>query len=401
MPGFEVFGEEEKKQIEEVLETGILMRYNFDALRNEHWKAKELEEAIQTKTQTKYAHLTSSGTTALITAIKALGIGAGDEIILPTFTFVASFEAVLFCGATPILVDVDDTLTLSPEAVKNAISPRTKAIMPVHMCGAMADLDALMEIAKQHGLFLIEDACQSIGGTYKNQFLGTIGHIGCFSFDFVKTVTCGEGGAILTNNKELYDFCHQFSDHGHDHIGNDRGAENHPVIGLNFRISELHAAIGLAQWNKLDEILSKQRAIKSTIKSILCKNPEIQFRQIPDENGDNGSFLSIFLENETIARNVVSDLKNEGIPCAYWFDNNWHYVKKWKHFNALKNDSTLFKEQRDLLPDLQNQDFTASDEILKRTITFPISLKWTEEKSQEIANKIAQIIINQKIKIQG
>src|SRR5690606_23867922 len=106
--------------------------------------------------------------------------------------------------------DIDDTLTLSPEAVKKAISPRTKAIMPVHMCGAMADLDALMEIAREHNLYLIEDACQAIGGKYKGKYLGTIGHIGCFSFDFVKTITCGEGGAILTNDSELYEFCHRF-----------------------------------------------------------------------------------------------------------------------------------------------------------------------------------------------
>ncbi len=398
MPGFEAFGEEEKKHIQDVLDSGILMRYNFDALRNGNWKSKELEEAIQQKINIPYAHLTSSGTTALIAAIKSLGIGAGDEIILPTFTFVASFEAVLFCGAIPVFADVDETLTLSPQSVKKSISARTKAIMSVHMCGAMADLDSLIEIAKEYNLFLIEDACQSIGGTYKNKYLGTIGHIGCFSFDFVKTVTCGEGGAILTNDKNMYDFCHQFSDHGHDHLGNDRGAERHPLTGLNFRISELHAAVGLGQWGKLDEIISKQRKLKSILKTILMQNSEVKFRKIPDENGDNGSFLSLFLDDETSARNIFSELKKQSIPCAYWFDNHWHYIKKWDHFKNLKNDHTLFKEQRDLLPDYENQDFSASDEILKKTITLPISLKWTEEKAEEIGNTIHQILIQQKIK---
>lgn len=396
MPGFEVFGEEEKKHLNDVLESGILMRYNFDNLRNNHWKAKELEEAISTKMDVKHTHLVSSGTTALITAIKALGIGAGDEIILPAFTFVAGYEAVLFTGAIPILADIDDTLTLSPEAVKKAISPRTKAIMPVHMCGAMADLDALMEIAREHNLYLIEDACQAIGGKYKGKYLGTIGHIGCFSFDFVKTITCGEGGAILTNDSELYEFCHRFSDHGHDHLGNDRGAEKHPITGLNFRISELHAAVGLGQWQKLDEILNRQKEIKALIKNILNQNSNLNFRRIPDETGDNSSFLSLFLQNENQARELATQLKSEGIPSAYWFDNNWHYARKWDHFKELKNDTSLSEEQRKLLPDWNTLDLSDSDEVLKKTITIPLSLKWTNEKAVEIAHKTLEILDNLK-----
>lgn len=396
MPGFEVFGEEEKKHLNDVLESGILMRYNFDNLRNNHWKAKEFEEAISTKMDVKHTHLVSSGTTALITAIKALGIGVGDEIILPAFTFVASYEAVLFTGAIPILADIDDTLTLSPEAVKKAISPRTKAIMPVHMCGAMADLDALMEIAREHHLYLIEDACQAIGGKYKGKYLGTIGHIGCFSFDFVKTITCGEGGAILTNDANLYEFCHQFSDHGHDHLGNDRGAEKHPITGLNFRISELHAAVGLGQWQKLDEILNRQKEIKALIKNILNQNSNLNFRRIPDETGDNASFLSLFLQNENQARELAAGLKSEGIPSAYWFDNNWHYARKWGHFKDLKNDTSLSEEQRNLLPDWNKLDLSDSDEILKKTITIPLSLKWTDEKASEIAHTTLKILDNLK-----
>lgn len=396
MPGFEVFGEEEKKHLNDVLESGILMRYNFDNLRNNHWKAKEFEEAISTKMDVKHTHLVSSGTTALITAIKALGIGVGDEIILPAFTFVASYEAVLFTGAIPILADIDDTLTLSPEAVKKAISPRTKAIMPVHMCGAMADLDALMEIAREKNLYLIEDACQAIGGKYKGKYLGTIGHIGCFSFDFVKTITCGEGGAILTNDANLYEFCHQFSDHGHDHLGNDRGAERHPTIGLNFRISELHAAVGLGQWQKLDEILNRQKEIKALIKNILNQNSNLNFRRIPDETGDNASFLSLFLQNENQARELAAGLKSEGIPSAYWFDNNWHYVRKWDHFKELKNDTSLSEKQRKLLPDWNKLDLSDSDEILKKTITIPLSLKWTDEKASEIAHTTLKILDNLK-----
>ena len=183
MPGFEFFGDEERKEVNDVLQTGILMRYGFDGPRKGIWKAKELEQAICETFGTAHAQLVSSGTAALTTALSALGIGYGDEVIIPSFTFVASFEAILSVGAIPVLVDVDDTLTLSPQAVKNAITPQTKCVMPVHMCGSMADMDALLAICKEHNLVLVEDACQSIGASYKGKKLGTIGDAGTFSFD--------------------------------------------------------------------------------------------------------------------------------------------------------------------------------------------------------------------------
>ena len=194
----------------------------------------ELEAAVCQTFGSKYAQLTSSGTAALTTAMGALGIGYGDEVITPSFTFVASFEAILSVGAVPVLVDVDDTLTLAPDAVRKAITPKTKAIMPVHMCGSMADMDALLFICKEYNLLLLEDACQSIGGTYKGKHLGTIGDAGTFSFDFVKTMTCGEGGVIMTNREDLYIKSDGFTDHGHDHKGADRGADLHPFIGYNY-----------------------------------------------------------------------------------------------------------------------------------------------------------------------
>jgi len=217
MPGFELWGEEERKEVNDVLETGVLMRYGFDGPRKGIWKAKELEQEICRIFGSKYAQLTSSGTSALTTAMAALGIGQGDEVIMPTFTFVASFEAVLSVGAIPVLVDVDETLTLDPKAVKEAITPDTKCIMPVHMCGSMANLDALKNICDQHDLLLLEDACQSIGASYKGKMVGTIGDAGTFSFDFVKTITCGEGGAVMTNSEDVYIKCDGYTDHGHDH----------------------------------------------------------------------------------------------------------------------------------------------------------------------------------------
>src|SRR5688500_8881639 len=213
MPGFELFGDEERREVNEVLETGILMRYGFDGPRKGKWKARELEAAICETFGAQYAQLTSSGTSALTTALAALGIGAGDEVIMPCFTFVASFEAVLSVGALPVLVDVDETLTLNPAAVKAAITGRTKCIMPVHMCGSMADLDALQSICKEYNLVLLEDACQSIGASYKGKMVGTIGDAGTFSFDFVKTITCAEGGVVMTNDEDIYIKSDGYTDH--------------------------------------------------------------------------------------------------------------------------------------------------------------------------------------------
>ena len=164
MPGFELWGAEERREVEEVLETGILMRYGFDGPRRGRWKARELEAALCQRTGAAHALVVSSGTAALTTALAALGIGAGDEVVTPTFTFVASFEAVLSVGATPVLADVDDTLTLSPAAARAAVTPRTRAVMPVHMCGAMADLGALDALCREKGIALLEDACQATGG---------------------------------------------------------------------------------------------------------------------------------------------------------------------------------------------------------------------------------------------
>jgi 8-amino-3,8-dideoxy-alpha-D-manno-octulosonate transaminase len=394
MPGYELWSDKERKELMDVVENGVLMRYGFDAGRNGHWKAKELEAAICQRFGVKHAQLLSSGTAALTTAMAALGIGAGHEVIMPAFTFVASFEAVLSVGAVPVLVDVDDTLTLNPDAVRAAITPRTKCIMPVHMCGSMADMDALQAICKEHNLVLIEDACQSIGGTYKGKSLGTIGHAGTFSFDFVKTITCGEGGVVMTNDEEVYTKCDHFSDHGHDHKGADRGADLHPFLGYNFRISELHAAVGLAQVRRLDEFLSIQKKNHAALKAILSTVPQVSFRRVPDPEGDSCTFLSWFLPTEEITRNVVAELKEQGILAGnfFWFDNNWHYIRKWDHLKGAVSLYPLHEDQRNALLQLAEQDFSASDAVMGRCICSSISLLWTEEQIKERGEKIVAVI---------
>jgi len=403
MPGFELFGDMERKHVNDVLQTGILMRYGFDGARKGIWKAKELETAISNKFGCKYTHLVSSGTTALTTVMSALGIGYGDEVIMPTFTFVASFEAILSVGAIPVLVDVDDTLTMNPEEVRKAITPKTKCVMPVHMCGASADLDALQQICKEHNLLLLEDACQSFGATWKGKYLGTIGDAGTYSFDFVKIVTCAEGGAIVTNNKDLYIKSDGFSDHGHDHIGVDRGADLHPFLGYNYRISELHAAVGLAQFSRLEEFLSVQRARHAQLKTILSQVPELSFRRILDTAGDSCTFLSWFLPTEALTQAVIAEMKAQNIWGGnfYWYDHNWHYIRKWDHLKKGITLNALHPELKAAAIQQANKDFSVSDAIMNRCITTQITLSLSEqqmkEKGEKIVSAVKKVLAAQKI----
>ncbi|MDP4131698.1 MAG: DegT/DnrJ/EryC1/StrS family aminotransferase [Bacteroidota bacterium] len=394
MPGFEFFGEEERKEVNDVLQTGILMRYGFDGPRKGIWKSKELEAALCKRLDCRYAQLTSSGTSALTTALAALGIGAGDEVIMPSFTFVASFEAVLSVGAIPVIVDVNESLTIDPESIRNAITDSTKCIMPVHMCGSMADLDAILTICREHDLLLLEDACQSIGASYKGKFLGTIGNAGTLSFDFVKTITCAEGGAVLTNDKTIYTHCDGYSDHGHDHEGRDRGAELHPFIGYNYRISELHAAVGLAQFRKLDTFLAIQKKNHQFLKDTLSRIPGVSFRPIPDPAGDSHTFLSWLLPTAELTRAVIAEMKSRNTLAGnfYWFEHNWHYIRKWDHLKKVETLNRLTDVQTRALKKLQLQDFSQSDAIMSRCISTAIGLSWTEEQLREKADGLAEAI---------
>jgi len=393
MPGFEVFGDEERKQVNEVLDSGMLMRYGFDGMRNGHWKAKEFETAFAARMQSTYCQLVSSGTSALTVALASAGIGAGDEVIMPTFTFVASFESIIAIGAVPVLVDIDDTLTLNPEAVEAAITSKTRCVMPVHMCGSMANLRALKAICDTHNLVLLEDACQALGGTYEGKPLGSYGDLGCFSFDYVKTITCGEGGGIITNSEKYSIHADQYQDHGHDHIGKDRGAETHPTLGYNFRISELHAAVGIAQLGKLDKILALQKKNYTIIRDVLASVEGITFRRVPEGGVENYSFLNFFLPSEELTKKAHKALGEAGVDtCFYWYTNNWHYINGWEHLRGLKSLGKLPKEVSSQMQDLDKTDFSKSDAWMSRTISALIKIGWTETQVKDRATAMKKTI---------
>ncbi|MDR2180072.1 MAG: DegT/DnrJ/EryC1/StrS family aminotransferase [Synergistaceae bacterium] len=397
MPGFELFDEKERKEVAEVMETGVLMRYGFTGARAGRWKAREMEEAIRERAGTKHALLLADGTAALTTALAALGVGSGDEVVMPTFTFVASFESVMAAGATPILADVDDTLCLDPAAVRKVITPRTKVVMPVHMCGAAADMDALGKLCQERGLYLVEDACQAFGAKYKGKFVGSLGGVGCYSFDFNKIVTCGEGGAVVTNDDHIYKKADMYHDHGHDHSSDDRGAEGHPFPGYNYRISELHAAVGCAQISKLEDFVARQLRNKKPFKNALSEISQVVFRRLPDPQGDSGTFLSFFMPDEAIAGETARALKNAGLEGVFhWYDNNWHYVRNWTHFKERRFAHPVAASILEGMPDYSKADFSASDRWMSRCVSLSIKLGWEEKeavaKAETAANAIKSLL---------
>lgn len=389
MPGVELFGAEERKEVNDVMETGILFRYNHDKERAGIWKAKTLEKEISEYVGTKYCHFVSSGTSAVQTAMAACGIGYGDEVIVPPYTYIATIEGVMFSGAIPVFADVDDTICLSPASIRKAITPKTRAIALVHMCGAIGHIEEIIEICKEHNLILLEDAAQALGATHKGKHAGTFGQVGCYSFDFFKIVTAGEGGAIVTNDEQIYKNADSFSDHGHDHIGALRGMENHPHIGLNFRTSELHAAVGLAQFRKIQQILDVQRINQKKLKAVIEKFPQITFRNIPDEAGDSCTFLCFFGPDEATTRKIVKAFAENGIDgIQYWYDNMYHYIRNWGHIRSLASVTKLPLHVLDKPQDYATLQLPESDKIVSRLISMLVKVGWTDEQLELRLQKI-------------
>jgi 8-amino-3,8-dideoxy-alpha-D-manno-octulosonate transaminase len=392
MPGYELFDDDERKSVNEVMETGVITPYGFSAVRRGRWKVREFETAVRERTGAKHALMVSDGTAALTVALAAFGIGAGDEVIIPTFTFVASFESVIAAGATPIFADVDETLCLYPDSVRSAITTRTKAVVPVHMCGASAELDGLISLAREKNLLLLEDACQAFGASYKGKALGTFGDAGCYSFDFNKVVTCGEGGVLVTNSDEIHNRADMYHDHGHDHSSEDRGAEGHPFAGYNYRTSELHAAVGCAQIKKMDSFLKIQRENKKAFKDALSTVPNVEFRRLPDPDGDSASFLSFLMPTEEHARKTAKALRAERIEGVFhWYDNNWHYVRNWDHFKNRRFANPVSSDILKSMPDYSNAKFK-SDETVSRCVSITIKLGWTKSEVAERAEKISKTV---------
>lgn len=393
MPGTELFGAEERKEVNDVLETGILFRYGHDAQRNGHWKAKEFEEEVKKITGAKYAHAMSSGSTAVATALAAAGIGAGDEVIVPPFTFIATIEAVLFVGALPVFAEIDETLCLSAEGIQKAITPKTKGVCLVHMCGGMADMDAIMDVVNKNNLILVEDAGQAFAASYKGTSTGLFGKAGSYSFDFFKIATAGEGGVMVTNDEQTYKIADCYSDHGHNHEGNNRGMEQHPVLGFNYRIGELNAAVGVAQTRRVPHIMEMNRKHKEMLVNELSKTEGISFARLADPNGDSATFLNMMLPDTEAAKRTVAEMNKAGIGgFNYWYTNMYHFINQWDHVKTMQTASKLAVEVLGAPQDYTKLELPKSQEVVGRLISFGIRCTWSEEEVKNLATGISDCV---------
>lgn len=385
MPGFEVFGEEERKAINDLFDAngGILFAHGFDAMRKGIYKVREFESAASKKFQVPHAQAVSSGSTALRVALAALGIGPGDEVVIPAFTFVATAEAVIHAGAELVIVDIDDTFNMDPGAFEAAITKRTKAVIPVHMMGAPADMDRIVEIVRARGIKVIEDAAQGVGGQFKGRYLGTIGDAGCYSFDAGKVIITGEGGMVVTASKELFTRARAYHDHGHEYSTTvARGEEGAIGEGFNYRMTELQGAIGIVQLRKLDMILSSQRSNKARLKEKLAENGfPFKYRRILDE-GELGDSLMFMLKDRAQTQAFLAGMKREGLGTKNVPDAmRWHFAKHWSY---------MF-EKHGWYRETYERRWQRSADLLESAIALPIMVKMTPERIEEIAHKLLKI----------
>lgn len=396
MPGFEVFGEEEKEEIDSVLDTGVLFRYEFAEQRKGVYKVREFEEKFASYCGAGYGQAVTSGTAALKVALRALGIGPGDEVITQCFTFVATWEAVFECGAIPVFTEVDKTLNMDPADLEKKITSRTKAIIPVHMLGAQARVKEIREVADRRGIPMVEDTAQAPGASLDGRKLGTFGRCGTFSFDPVKTITTGEGGMIVTDDKELWRNMSEFHDHGHDHAPNagGRGGEGRRFIGFNYRMMELQGAIGLAQLVKLDEIIARQKKNKMALKEAVAGIPGATFRDILDEEGDSATFLAFFLPDREKAARVNEALKENKAGAIPFGDNTWHFYPKWEH---LSSGSSLTRSgwpfmncegKRRVVYD--SMALPASTALMDRLLVYPVPVNLADDRLREMEEALSR-----------
>lgn len=292
---------------------------------------------------TKYALAVNSCTSALIASLRALGVGAGDEVIVPGYTFFASAAVIGACNAIPVIADVDDTLTICPRDLEKKITKRTKAVIVVHMRGMPAQMDKIMRICKKRGVPVIEDVAQAAGGMYRGKMLGSIGTMGCFSFDYYKILNSGEGGFITTNDPWLLTRAQSWHDCAAcwrpDRFASER-KEGELFCGENYRMSELQGAVAIAQIRKAGRYLSGYRAAKRRIIAGLKLPKGVTLQRVSDPKGDTGICLILFMPDVASTKAALPALQKAGVPAGGIYDHkvkDWHIYVHWEHILGHKS----------------------------------------------------------------
>lgn len=379
-------GQEEINELKKVIETKEFFKIN-DFLQ----EARIVEDKLKKIFNVTHPIFMTSGHAALTSALVALGVGPRDQVIVPAYTYIATAVAVVAAGAIPVIAEVDKTLTISPEDIEKKITPATKAIMPVHIQGFPCNMAAIKEIADKHNLFIVEDACQADGGSFKGQRLGTIGDAGGLSFNFFKIVSSGEGGALLTNNKELFERALIYHDSNAVSFFGDQLADfKTPIFcGQEFRSNELCAAVMNIQLDRLDGILTDLRKNKKYLMDSLadvCK-----FIPSNDIDGDCGTILPIQFESEKDARAFTS---REDIHGCLPIDTGKHVYNRWDSilekrgaFNPLM-DPFKMEANKNIIPEYSKDMCPKTLDILSKVVYLSINPDWTKEELDAMVETI-------------
>ncbi|MCX7425307.1 MAG: DegT/DnrJ/EryC1/StrS family aminotransferase [Planctomycetia bacterium] len=358
-------------------------------------KVEAAEKAMSGLIGVKHCLAVNSCTSALVCAYRALGIGAGDEVIVPAYTFFATAATVVASNAIPVIVDVDDSLCLDPAAVEKAITKRTKAIVPVHMRGAPAGMDGILDVAQRKGLPVVEDVAQSGGGSFHGKRLGSLGTLGCFSFDYYKIHASGEGGFVTTNDEWLYTRAQSWHDTAACWRPDRFGRERQPgelFCGENYRMSELQGAVALAQIRKTDAMLAGYRRAHRRIKEAIEPAAGLTFRRVSDEAGDTCICLILFLKDADTTPKAMHAMQAQGVPAGGIYDQkvrDWHIYAYWDHIlekkHAAPDGLPWSAVPESELPRYSKEMCPRTLDLLSRAIMVDVHWQYSDEDCDNIA----------------
>jgi len=323
-----VIGRPEAEAAARVIMSGRLFRFS-EGRGGQLSECAKFEQELAEKTGTKYAVLVTSGTAALICGLAGLEVGPGDEVIVPGYTFMATPLAVLAVGAIPVIAEIDESLMLDPADTEAKITPRTKAIIPVHMVGLATDMGGIMRVARRHGVKVLEDGCQADGGSFKGKRLGSIGHVGAFSFNYYKNITCGEGGAVVTNDAAAYERALIQHDPGTAFRPHRADLTIAPFAGWNFRMNEILAAVLRVQLKRIDGLLAKLRKNKARLVAGLS-GTGLKLVKNNDPEGDCSTTLGLTFRSERQARTFIGLLGKQGVWASTPIDSGRHVYSNWE-----------------------------------------------------------------------
>jgi 8-amino-3,8-dideoxy-alpha-D-manno-octulosonate transaminase len=388
-PGATIIGEEEKRAVNEVLDRRSPFRYYGP---DPAYKVDELEQAIAALVGMEYAVGVTSGTAALITALRALGVGPGDEVIVPAATFYGCVNAVVACQAVPIFADLDETVSIDAASVEQVVTDRTRAIMVVHWRGVAADLDALISVGQRHGVPILEDCAQSFGAEYHGRYVGGLGTINIFSFQMNKVISAGEGGMVVTNQAMLHRRAVACQDQGTARASD--GADYPPFFGENYRMSELTAALLLEQVQKLPRLRDHVRRLGSIIKESVRDLPGVHVRPMADPAGDAGVSPGFIFDSPELCTWARQALAAEGVPIKFPYGGVPVYMhdavlqKRMWHEGPTPWDPRFYDGDAEYGAGLSPY----AEELMPRVCEYHLSMDWSEQDAQDVAAGLRKVM---------